>query len=135
MLEILGQLASGLFKVPKFKNKDGTENLDYEELSIAWRLRVAGAIVLLGGSVSMLALFAALAMGWVGSMGFARASEVNDVRADLLAERIEKVERALCMDRFDPQLITLRRELQDEYRKRKGSDYSVPNCTVLLKIQ
>jgi hypothetical protein len=135
MLEILGNLASGLFKVPRHKNKDGTVNQDYEEHSNAWRFRVAGAIVLLGAAVSALTVFAMMAIGLFGNMSFARAADVADVRADLVAARIEKVARALCMERFDTELITLLRELQDEYRALKGANYDPPDCTVLMKIQ
>lgn len=136
MLEIFGRLSSALFKIPQHKNSDGTLNVNYEEQSILWRLRVAGAIVVLGAIVLGLVGFAALSLGVIGNMGFARAAEVSEVRADLIAQRIEKIDRAMCMERqIDQELVNLRRELQDEYRKLKGEFYDVPRCEVLLKIQ
>jgi len=67
--------------------------------------------------------------------GFARAGELTEVRAEQLAEKIESVEAALCMDQSDAQLVNYRRELRREYRDLKGHEYDAPPCEVLLKLR
>lgn len=97
------------------------------------------------GTVTLLLVWACWATGVFASLGFpgfARADEFNkvvgevsEVRASLLADKIDDITAQLCMEQFDRQLIEYRRTLQDEFHAVKGRFHESPPCEILLKLK
>ncbi len=90
------------------------------------------------------AVFAAWALGFVAlaGSGFARADDVKDlrnqvaeVRASLIAEKIDEVTASLCMEKADARLLDYRRTLQDQYREITSHEHESPPCEILLKLR
>ena len=130
---VLG-LVFRLFDIPRYHNDDGTENKGYPAQSERWRAKIAVALSFCILMDFMLALFVLFALGFVGP-GFAIAGDVDDVKAQLIAEKIDQVSATLCMDQSDWPLLNYRRELQTEYRDIKGHDHEAPPCEILLKLR
>jgi hypothetical protein len=116
----------------------GTRLLDgMERGTLLWRVIVTGSIAGIG-------LYIAWSLGFLTflSAGFARADDVKelkgqvaDVRASLIAEKIDAVTTSLCMESFDARLLDYRRTLQDQYRQVTGHEHESPPCEILLKLK
>jgi hypothetical protein len=89
--------------------------------------------------VTLLTYAMIIGLGWASGVlpqtGFALASDVNDVKASLLAKEIDDVSAALCMEAYEPRLLSYRRELQEQYREVEGEYHESPSCEVLMKIK
>ena len=132
MNELLLEFTRDLFKIPSHQNKDGTENSRYHEQLRWWSMKIAAGVSM---TFIGLVLTTAMSYGLLFGDGFARAEGTKNIEAELIAEKLEKVETALCMNRGDEQLLARRRELQSRYRMvNKGEPYDIPECSLLLKI-
>lgn len=108
-----------------------------ERGTLLWRVLVTASIAGLG-------CYAAWSFGLLGFLGsgFARADDVKelkgqvaDVRAALIAEKIDAVATSLCMEKFDRNLMDYRDSLQREFHNVTGHDHESPPCEVLLKLR
>jgi hypothetical protein len=108
-----------------------------ERGTLLWRVIVTGWI-------AGLTVYVAWSFGFLAFFGggFARADDVKelkgqvaDVRASLIAEKIDAVTTSLCMERFDASLLDYRRTLQDQYRQVTGHEHESPPCEILLKLK
>lgn len=126
-------LARALFRIPRLYNDDGSENVNYAADAEVWRLKVAGGLVLM--SLSNIALFAIV--GWL-ILTTARAGDVDEVKAQMIAEKIEKVSTTICMAEpgtIDVQLRAYQQRLQETYRDLTMEYYDAPPCEILLKLR
>jgi hypothetical protein len=103
---------------------------------LRWRLAVTFSI----GGIVLWIVWAMNGLAWFVP-GLARADEVEklsqqvgEVRAALIADKIDAISTQLCMERFDAQLIAYRRELQEQYHGVKRRYHESPPCEVLLKL-
>lgn len=99
-----------------------------------WRTNIAGFITLLCYAFLVSVTWSIGFVPYFGG-GFARAQEVRDVKAELVARKIEEIETVLCMEQPSQQLMEYRRRLRDEYRELTGREPDVPPCEVLLKLK
>lgn len=105
-------------------------------------LRWSWAITVVGWVNACAWLWAVGLAGVVGISslggGFARAETVDKIQAELLAEKIERVETIICMTgdgQADRQILDYRRTLRDAYQTAAGRPYDTPPCSLLLKIR
>lgn len=120
MIDLLKAFTIGLFSLPETP----------EELTL-WRLKLVTGITVLIGAVTLHQLNA---YGFIGE-GFARALDVKDVQAELVAREIDRVDTALCMQAGDQQLLNYLRSLENDYRSASGREYSHKTCDLLLSLK
>ena len=92
-----------------------------------WRISV-------GASITALIAFSLWATGLFGG-GFALANNVDKVSRRQLETRLDDVHFVLCMEGADPQLLSLARALEEEYRQVNNGQPYVVNCALLLKLK
>jgi len=131
--KLLGWLVPALFKIPFYQNSDGTPNVNYGLESDRWRHKVAGTLVLV--VFGEILLLTAVLLIFTAA---ARASDVDDIKAQIIAEKIEQVAATLCMAEqgtAEPALRAYQQRLQDEYHETKGRYYQAPACEILIKLR
>lgn len=133
MWKLFEKLADLLFDIPRYHNDDGSQNANYPIDAAQWRRTMAGMLVL-----SMIGqVLAWTAIVWL-FLAAARADDVSDVKAQLIAEKIEQVSTTICMAEpgtVDVQLREYQQQLQESYRDLTGAYYQAPSCEILLKLQ
>lgn len=133
MWKIFEKLADVLFDIPRYHNDDGSQNANYPIDAAQWRRTMAGIVVV----AMILQTLSWIVIGWLFVMT-ARADDVADIKARMIAEKIEEVSTTICAGgpgTVDPQLREYQEELQRQHIELVGERHEAPPCDILLKLR